>query len=79
MRYLKRLLTSIYIFLGAFTIACFIAWLIIRDEPTALIAGVFAGVGIESIVAGIIKIREIKAEKELREKEISRFKNMRGE
>ena len=52
MRFLKRLLISLYAFLGCFTVACFTAWCITGSEPQALIAGVFAGVGIES-VAGI--------------------------
>lgn len=58
MRFLKKLLVSIYIFLGSFAVACFIAWLILGDEPEALIAGVFAAAGIESVVGAIIKWRE---------------------
>ena len=63
MRYLKIMLTSLYIFLGAFAVACYISWCVTGSEPQALIMGVFGGVGIESIVAGVIKVREKKDEK----------------
>lgn len=64
MRFLKRLLTTIYSFLALFTVAIYISWLITGYEPDALIYGVFAGVGIESIVTGIIKITESKNKNE---------------
>ena len=64
MRYLKKLLISVYIYLGIFAIAVYIGWLITGDEPSALIAGVFGAGGIESLVGGIIKFREIAAEKQ---------------
>lgn len=54
------MLTLLYIFLGCFAVACFIAWCVTGSEPQALIMGVFGGVGIESIVAGVIKVREKK-------------------
>ena len=63
MRFLKTMLTSLYIFLGCFAVACYISWCVTGSEPQALIMGVFGGVGIESIVAGVIKVRENKAEK----------------
>ena len=63
MRFLKTMLTSLYIFLGCFAVACYISWCVTGSEPQALIMGVFGGVGIESIVAGVIKVREKKAEK----------------
>ena len=42
--------------------ACYISWCLTGSEPQALIMGVFGGVGIESIVAGVIKVRENKDE-----------------
>ena len=63
MRFLKTMLTSLYIFLGCFAVACYISWCVTGSEPQALIMGVFGGVGIESIVAGVIKVREKKDEK----------------
>lgn len=62
MRFLKTMLTVLYIFLGCFTVACFINWCVTGTEPQALIMGVFGGIGIESIVAGVIKVREKKDE-----------------
>lgn len=63
MRYLKKLLIAVYVYLGIFTIIVYIGWLITKNEPSALIAGVFGAGGIESLVGGIIKYREIAAEK----------------
>lgn len=63
MRFLKIMLTSLYIFLGAFAVACYISWCATGSEPQALIIGVFGGVGIESIVAGVIKVKEKKDKK----------------
>ena len=63
MRFLKTMLTSLYIFLGCFAVACYISWCVTGSEPQALIMGVFGGVGLESIVAGVIKVREKKDEK----------------
>jgi hypothetical protein len=63
MRFLKTMLTSLYIFLGCFAVACYISWCVTGSEPQALIMGVFGGVGIESIVAGVIKVREKKDKK----------------
>ena len=63
MRFLKTMLTTLYIFLGLFTVACFINWCVTGTEPQALIMGVCGGIGVESIVAGVIKGREKKGEK----------------
>ena len=60
------MLTSLYIFFGCFAVACYISWCVTGSEPQALIMGVFGGVGIESIVAGVIKVRE-KKDKEAEE------------
>ena len=71
MRYMKRLLTGIYLYMGAFFTACYVSWLITGEEPTSLIMGVSAAVGVESIAAGAIRIYENKEqhkhEKEIRE------------
>ena len=69
MRYMKRLLTGIYLYMGAFFTACYVSWLITGNEPAALIAGVSAAVGVESIAAGIIRINENK-EQHKHEKEM---------
>jgi hypothetical protein len=63
MRFLKTMLTTLYIFLGLFTVACIINWCVTGTEPQALIMGVFGGIGVESIVAGVIKVMENKDEK----------------
>ena len=60
MRFLKRLLVSIYVFLGAFAVVCLVLWAVTGNEPTALITGVFAAAGVESVVGGIIKFVEQK-------------------
>lgn len=55
MRFLKKLLIAVYIFLGVFAVACLILWCITGDEPEALITGIFAAAGIESIVGAFLK------------------------
>lgn len=69
MRYMKKLLSGIYIYMGVFFTACYVSWLITGNEPAALIAGVSAAVGVESIAAGIIRIHENK-EQNRHEKEM---------
>jgi hypothetical protein len=64
MRFLKRLLISVYVYLGLLLVACFAAWLITGDEPTAIITGACGAAGVESIVGGIIKFRELQVERE---------------
>lgn len=70
MRWMKKLLLGIYIYMGVFFGICLIVWIITRDEPTALIAGISAAVGVESIAAGVIRVYENKEqnkhEKEMR-------------
>ena len=41
MRFLKTMLITLYIFLGCFTVACYISWCVTGTEPQALIMGVF--------------------------------------
>ena len=73
MRFMKRLLMGIYIYMGVFFGICLVVWIFAGNEPAALIAGVSAAVGVESIAAGIIRIHENreqnKHEKEMNEHE----------
>lgn len=70
MRYLKRLLAAVYIYLAVFAAVCLLLWIVTRDEPSYLIAGVFGAAGIESIVGAIIKQSEIKSAEKMQKKEI---------
>lgn len=76
MRYLKRLLAAIYAFLGGFAVMCFVMWCITGDEPTALITGVFAAAGVESVAGVMIKFKEAKDE---RSADVDIENNGRGE
>lgn len=58
MRWMKKLLLSIYLYMGILFAACYVTWLITGEEPTSLIMGVSAAVGVESIAAGAIRIYE---------------------
>lgn len=69
MRFMKRLLMGIYIYMGVFFGICLVVWIFTGNEPAALIAGVSAAVGVESIAAGIIRIKENK-EQHKHEKEM---------
>ena len=62
MRYLKKLLLAVYIYLAVFGAICLILWACLREEPQALIAGVFGAAGVESIIGGMMKLKEIKSE-----------------
>lgn len=69
MRFLKRLLICVYVYMGVFGVACFIGWCVTGSEPAALITGMCAATGIESVIGGMMKIREVKAEKDRAELE----------
>lgn len=69
MRYLTRLLTAVYIYIGVFFAVCLICWIVTGEEPTALIAGISAATGVESIIAGCIRIKEIREEMKREEKD----------
>lgn len=69
MRWMKRLLLAIYLYMGILFAACYVSWLITGEEPTSLIMGVSAAVGVESIAAGAIRIYE-NIEQNKHEKEI---------
>lgn len=62
MRFLKKLLLSIYAYLAVFGVICLILWACTREEPQALIAGVFGAAGVESVIGGMMKLKEIKSE-----------------
>lgn len=62
MRFLKKLLLSIYAYLAVFGAICLILWACTREEPQALIAGVFGAAGVESIIGGMMKLNEIRSE-----------------
>lgn len=70
MRYLKRLLAAVYIYLAVFAAVCLLLWIVTRDEPSYLIAGVFGAAGVESVVGAIIKQSEIKSAEKIQKKEI---------
>jgi len=68
MRFLKKLLVSIYVFLALFVIYCCIIFTLYQTEPQTLIVSVMAGVGVESILAGFIKFAEEKEARKNRNK-----------
>ena len=71
MRWMKRLLLAIYLYMGILFAACYVSWIITGEEPASLIMGISAAVGVESVAAGAIRIYENKEqhehEKEMRE------------
>lgn len=62
MRFLKKLLVSLYVFLAVFAVVCLILWVLRGDEPHTLITAVFGAAGVESIISGVMKIAERKTE-----------------
>lgn len=62
MRFLKKLLVSLYIFLAVFAVVCLVLWVWRGDEPHTLITAVFSAAGIESIAGCLMKIKEKKSE-----------------
>lgn len=60
MRWMKRLLLAIYLYMGVFFAVCLICWMVTGSEPSALIMGISAAVGVESVAAGAIRIYENK-------------------
>jgi hypothetical protein len=69
LRWMKKLLLGIYLYMAVFFGVCLIVWILTGEEPAALIAGISAAVGVESIAAGFIRIYETK-EQYKQEKEI---------
>ena len=62
MRFLKKLLVSIYLFLGIFSVVVLLLWMATGDEPDTLITAVFAASGVEFIGSVLMKLGEIAAE-----------------
>ncbi len=58
MRFLKKLLISVYVFAGAFAVASLIIFALTGNEPTALITCCFGVTGIESLLGVMIKTSE---------------------
>ena len=58
MRFMKKLLIGIYTYLGVAFGICLVCWIITREEPQALIAGLSGAAGVESIIAGVMRIFE---------------------
>jgi len=59
-RWMKRLLLAIYLYMGIFFGICLLLWIITGREPETLIMGISAAVGVESVAAGAIRIYENK-------------------
>ena len=73
MRRMKKLLLSIYLYMGIFFGICLILWIATGEEPASLIMGISAAVGVESVAAGAIRIYENKQHHE-HEKEMQNGK-----
>lgn len=73
MRWMKKLLLSIYLYMGIFFGICLILWIVTGEEPASLIMGISAAVGVESVAAGAIRIYENKQHHE-HEKEMQNGK-----
>lgn len=69
MRWMKKLLLSIYLYMGIFFGICLICWIVTGEEPSSLIMGISAAVGVESVAAGVIRVYENK-EQHKHEKEM---------
>ena len=63
MRFMKRLLTAVYLYLGIFFALCLVCWILTGEEPAALIAGISAAAGVESVIAGCMRMREMQEER----------------
>ncbi len=60
MRWMKKLLLGIYLYMAVFFAICLIVWVITKEEPVALVTGISAAVGVESVAAGVIRVYEQK-------------------
>ena len=78
MRWMKKLLLSIYLYMGIFFGVCLVLWIVTGDEPSALIMGISAAVGVESVAAGVIRVYENK-EQQKHEKEMSKHEHSETE
>lgn len=78
MRWMKKLLLSIYLYMGIFFGVCLLLWIITGQEPSSLIMGISAAVGVESVAAGVIRVYETK-EQHKHEKEIVKHEHTETE
>ena len=69
MRFMKRLLTAVYLYLGIFFALCLVCWILTGEEPAALIAGISAAAGVESVITGCMRMREMQEERNRERKE----------
>ena len=68
-RYMKLLLAVIYIYIGLFGAAVFVANVAGVQIQDSLIAGICVAIGAESLISGLIKAMEIRAEQKARREE----------
>ena len=68
-RYMKLLLAVIYIYIGLFGAAVFVANIAGVQIQDSLIAGICVAIGAESLISGLIKAVEIRAEQKARREE----------
>ena len=68
-RYMKLLLAVIYIYIGLFGAAVFVANVAGVQIQDSLVAGICVAIGAESLISGLIKAVEIKAEQKARREE----------
>ena len=66
---MKLLLAVIYIYIGLFGAAVFVANIAGVQIQDSLIAGICVAIGAESLISGLIKAVEIKAEQKARREE----------
>lgn len=66
---MKLLLAVIYIYIGLFGAAVFVANVAGVQIQDSLIAGICVAIGAESLISGLIKAVEIKAEQKARREE----------
>ena len=68
-RYMKLLLAVIYIYIGLFGAAVFVANIAGVQIQDSLVAGICVAIGAESLISGLIKAMEIRAEQKARREE----------
>ena len=66
---MKLLLAVIYIYIGLFGAAVFVANIAGVQIQDSLIAGICVAIGAESLISGLIKAMEIRAEQKARREE----------
>ena len=69
MRYLKRLVLAVILFLAACIITWTIGFYVTGAEPSTLITCTLGAGGVELLISGALKIMETAAEYQLRKKE----------